>query len=199
MFVVLVGAVLTLGLFLHAVDGQGEAPLSLFWAFRSGLVHTAVRQLRRGDGRGPRQGPGRGAPAERSNRVSSRRLRRPLVASERERPDNVEMIASTLLRKDDVVLVNDRRMIPADGEVIEGAASVDESAVTGEKRAVVRRKRRRPLGRHRRHARAVGLAGHSGQLAIRVRDSLDRMIGLVEVPNARRRPTRSPSAFCSRR
>ena len=62
MFVVEVGSVLTTGLWLQALVGQGEAPAGfIFWVIRLALVHRAVRELRRGDGRGPRQGPGRRA------------------------------------------------------------------------------------------------------------------------------------------
>ena len=54
-------------------------------------------------------------------------------------------------------LVEAGDVIPADGEVIEGVASVDESAITGESAPVIREIGRRPLGGHRRHAGAVRL------------------------------------------
>ena len=69
------------------------------------------------------------------------------------------------LKQGDIVLVEAGDLIPSDGEVIEGIASVDEFAITGEFGAGHPRKRRRPLGRHRRHARAVRLdqgAHHRG-------------------------------------
>ncbi|MBP2238787.1 K+-transporting ATPase ATPase B chain [Sinorhizobium kostiense] len=49
-----------------------------------------------------------------------------------------ELVSSQRLRKDDVVLVEAGQLIPADGEVIEGVASVDESAITGESAPVIR-------------------------------------------------------------
>jgi len=49
-----------------------------------------------------------------------------------------ERVPGTKLRKDDVVLVRAGEIIPGDGEVIEGVASVDESAITGESAPVIR-------------------------------------------------------------
>ncbi|MDI2090097.1 potassium-transporting ATPase subunit KdpB [Commensalibacter oyaizuii] len=49
-----------------------------------------------------------------------------------------EVIVSNLLRQGDIILVNAGEIIPADGEVIEGVASVDESAITGESAPVIR-------------------------------------------------------------
>src|SRR3981081_482453 len=50
----------------------------------------------------------------------------------------IEKIAANLLRKGDIVVVLAGELIPGDGEVIEGAATVDESAITGESAAGVR-------------------------------------------------------------
>lgn len=54
------------------------------------------------------------------------------------RREDITEIASVLLKRGDVVIVKAGEQIPADGEVIEGAASVDESAVTGESAPVIR-------------------------------------------------------------
>src|SRR5260370_21276730 len=51
---------------------------------------------------------------------------------------NAEVVNATELRRDDVVLVVAGEFIPADGEIIEGVASVDESAITGESAPVIR-------------------------------------------------------------
>lgn len=55
-----------------------------------------------------------------------------------DKKDDIESISSALLKKGDFVFVKANEQIPADGEVIEGAASVDESAITGESAPVVR-------------------------------------------------------------
>ncbi len=55
-----------------------------------------------------------------------------------ERKDRVTAVPSATLKKGDIVIVRAGEQIPADGEVIEGAASVDESAITGESAPVIR-------------------------------------------------------------
>lgn len=55
-----------------------------------------------------------------------------------EEKNNITTIASSMLKKGDVIIVNAGEIIPGDGEVIEGAASVDESAITGESAPVIR-------------------------------------------------------------
>ena len=52
--------------------------------------------------------------------------------------DTFSAVSANLLKKGDVVLVEAGDIIPADGEVIEGVASVDESAITGESAPVIR-------------------------------------------------------------
>ncbi len=93
--------------------------------------------------------------------------------------DAIEEISSDELRKGDVVLVSAGETIPSDGEVTEGAASVDESAITGESAPVVRE-----AGGDR-----SGVTGGtrvlSDQIKIRItagagESFLDRMIALVE-------------------
>jgi len=52
--------------------------------------------------------------------------------------DTIEKIPADQLRKGDVAVVSAGELIPGDGEVIEGAATVDESAITGESAPVIR-------------------------------------------------------------
>ncbi|MEF9975732.1 MAG: potassium-transporting ATPase subunit KdpB [Oscillospiraceae bacterium] len=55
-----------------------------------------------------------------------------------EKKEDVTQISSALLKKGNIVIVSAGEQIPADGEVIDGAASVDESAITGESAPVIR-------------------------------------------------------------
>lgn len=55
-----------------------------------------------------------------------------------DKKDQVTAVSSALLKKGDIVIVKAGEQIPGDGEVIEGAASVDESAITGESAPVIR-------------------------------------------------------------
>ncbi len=55
-----------------------------------------------------------------------------------DRKDEIQTVSSVTLKKGDIVIVKAGEQIPADGEVIEGAASVDESAITGESAPVIR-------------------------------------------------------------
>ena len=63
---------------------------------------------------------------------------RPRSSTQPRRGASQQLVSAAALRKDDVVLVEAGDMIPSDGEVIEGVASVDESAITGESAPVIR-------------------------------------------------------------
>src|SRR5499427_2184532 len=132
MFVVYVGAILTTLLWLQAVVGTGEAPgWFIFWVsvwlwFTVLFANLAEAMA---EGRGKAQA------------ASLRKARRELQAKRLSRPDRharIELVSATSLRKGDVVLVEAGDFIPADGEVIEGVASVNESAITGESAPVIR-------------------------------------------------------------
>jgi K+-transporting ATPase ATPase B chain len=99
----------------------------------------------------------------------------------------VEEIASSLLRADDVVRVSAGQMIPGDGEVIEGVASVDESAITGESAPVIRE-----AGGDR-SAVTGGTRVLSDQIVVRITSNpgetfIDRMIALVEGAERQKTP-----------
>jgi K+-transporting ATPase ATPase B chain len=90
-----------------------------------------------------------------------------------------EHISASMLRKGDVVVVEAGEFIPGDGEVIEGIASVDESAITGESAPVIRE------SGGDRSAVTGGTKVLSDRIVVRItadpgESFLDRMIGLVE-------------------
>jgi K+-transporting ATPase ATPase B chain len=92
---------------------------------------------------------------------------------------NEESVASSSLRKGDLVVVAAGELIPGDGEIIEGIASVDESAITGESAPVIRE------SGGDRSAVTGGTKVLSDRIVVRIgvdpgESFLDRMIGLVE-------------------
>jgi K+-transporting ATPase ATPase B chain len=99
----------------------------------------------------------------------------------------VEQIASSKLRAGDLVLVSASEFIPSDGEIIEGVASVDESAITGESAPVIRE-----AGGDR-SAVTGGTRVLSDQIKVKITSNpgetfLDRMIALVEGAERQKTP-----------
>lgn len=181
MFVVEVGSVLTTALFIQALLGQGEAPAGFIFAVSAWLWFTVVfanfaEALAEGRGK---------AQAE-----ALRKTRRETIAKKLPRPDRTakyEEVPSTALRKGDVFLVQAGDIIPADGEIVEGVASVDESAVTGESAPVIRE------SGGDRSAVTGGTRVLSDWLVIQVSTNpgegfLDRMIGLIEGAKRQKTP-----------
>ncbi|HET9390786.1 MAG TPA: potassium-transporting ATPase subunit KdpB [Steroidobacteraceae bacterium] len=132
MFVVYVGSILTTGLWVRSLMGQGEAPSWFIlnvsiWLWFTVLFANFAEAL--AEGRSKAQAASlRGL----KEAVFARKL-----AEQGDRSRQVPVRAD-LLRKGDVVLVEAGDYIPGDGEVLEGAASVDESAITGESAPVIR-------------------------------------------------------------
>ena len=132
MFVVYIGSIVTTILWVQAMVGQGEAPswfiLNIaIWLWFTVLFANFAEAL--AEGRSKAQAAAlRGL----KQTVSAKKL---ADAADRSRQSRVR---ADQLRKGDVVLVEASDYIPGDGEVIEGAASVDESAITGESAPVVR-------------------------------------------------------------
>ena len=98
-----------------------------------------------------------------------------------------EDISASLLQNGDIVFVNANEMIPADGEVIEGVASVDESAITGESAPVMRE------SGGDRSAVTGGTRVISDHLIIRItarpgETFLDRMIAMIEGAERQKTP-----------
>ncbi len=134
MFVVYVGSILTTALCVQALGGQGEAPAGFIlavalWLWFTVLFANFAEAL--AEGRSKAQAASlRGL----KKRDAGRRSSRSRGTARKWHPMRVR----TSLRKGDIVLVEAGDVIPADGEVIEGVASVDESAITGESAPVIR-------------------------------------------------------------
>jgi K+-transporting ATPase ATPase B chain len=126
---------------------------------------------------------GRGKAQARALRAS----RKQLVAQRRRKDGSLEAVDATALVKGDLVFVKAGELIPGDGEVIEGAASVDESAITGESAPVIRE-----AGGDR-SAVTGGTSVLSDTLVIRITANpgegfLDHMISLVEGATRQKTP-----------
>ena len=130
MFVVEVVAALTTLLFLRdLVTGAGGLRV-LVPDHSLALVHRAVRQLRRSGGRGARQGAGR-HPAQDQDRDDGQ-------AAGRVRAGEWQQVPATSLKPAMSCWSRPATSSRRDGEVIEGVASVDEAAITGEIAPVIR-------------------------------------------------------------
>ena len=119
--------------------------------------------------------------------ASLRATRTTTTAHRRLDSGGLEDVPATELRRGDVVLVTAGELIPADGEVIEGVGSVDESAITGESAPVIRE-----AGGDR-SAVTGGTRLLSDELVVEVMQEaghsfLDRMIALVEGAKRRKTP-----------
>jgi K+-transporting ATPase ATPase B chain len=121
---------------------------------------------------------------------SLRKTRTEVMAKKLENPESkakYELISSAKLRKGDYVLVVVGEMIPGDGDVVEGAALVNESAITGESAPVVRE------SGGDRSAVTGGTKVISNEIIVRITANpgeafLDRMIALVEGAKRRKTP-----------
>jgi potassium-transporting ATPase ATP-binding subunit len=132
MFVVYIGAILTTVLGAQALIAKGEAPAWFIinvavWLWFTLLFANFAEALAEG--------------RSKAQAAALRGLKQSAAAKKLSDPaDRTRQttVPATALRRGDVVLVEAGDYVPADGEVIEGAASVDESAITGESAPVIR-------------------------------------------------------------
>lgn len=177
MFIVEIGSCFTTGLWIQALSGKGEAPAGFIGAIAAWLWFTVLFanfSEALAEGRGKAQ-----AEALRKTRQETQAKKINGMPKDQVKPEKFVLTASTSLRQGDMYLVETGDIIPADGEIIAGIASVDESAVTGESAPVIRE-----AGGDR-SAVTGGTRLLSDWLLVRVssdpgRGFLDKMISLVE-------------------
>ncbi|MCW5834088.1 MAG: potassium-transporting ATPase subunit KdpB [Labilithrix sp.] len=211
MFVVEVGAAGTTALFVHALAGAGDAPAGFtlaisLWLWFTVLFANFAEAMAEGRGKAqadalrgarkdtnakrlPRRLAREHAPADDADRLAERPLNERRIegtpAARRDAP--VEIVSSLSLRKGDVVLVEAGDDVPCDGEIVEGIASVNEAAITGESAPVIRE-----AGGDR-SAVLAGTRVLSDWIVVRVAANpgetfLDRMIAMVEGAKRQKTP-----------
>ena len=171
MFVVLVGTVIT---FIEAIAHPGIFSWSItIWLFLTVIFANFAEAM--AEGRGKAQ-------------ADTLRRMRTETEARRLRPDgSEEWVAAAELSRGDVVVCEANDLIPSDGEIIEGIASVDESAITGESAPVIRE------SGGDRSAVTGGTKVLSDRIVVRITAErghtfIDRMITLVEGANRQRTP-----------
>jgi potassium-transporting ATPase ATP-binding subunit len=181
MFTVFVGSILTTGLGVQALFVEVKEPAGFILAISAWLWFTVLFANfaeAMAEGRGKAQAD------------SLRQTRRDVPAKLLDQPRHgatPRLVESSALRKNDVVLVDAGDLIPADGEVVEGVASVDESAITGESAPVIRE------SGGDRSSVTGGTRVLSDWLIVRITANpgetfLDRMIALVEGAKRQKTP-----------
>jgi len=171
MFVVLVGSVIT---FIEAIAHPGIFTWSItIWLFLTVVFANFAEAMAEGRGK---------AQADTLRRMRSETGARRLLADGTE-----ELVPAASLGKGDLVICEANDLIPSDGEITEGIASVDESAITGESAPVIRE------SGGDRSAVTGGTKVLSDRIIVRItaergQTFLDRMITLVEGANRQKTP-----------
>ena len=181
MFCVEIASVITLVTFAMSLTGKSTEPawftgLVSLWLWLTVIFATFAEALAEG------RGKARAASLRKSRTdVSAKRLTRPEFGSD------FTLVGASQLHKDDYILVEAHEMIAGDGDVIAGAALVNESAVTGESAPVVRE------SGGDRSAVTGGTTVIANSIIVRITANpgetfLDRMISLIEGAKRRKTP-----------
>lgn len=181
MFVVYVGSILTTMLGFQAIGGRGESsPGFIFlisvWLWFTVLFANFAEALAEGRGKAQAAALRHGRRVVGAKKLATPAYGMPFIS-----------VPSSSLAKGDVVLVEAGDLIPIDGEVVEGAASVDESAITGESAPVIRE------SGGDRSSVTGGTRVLSDWIVVRVTATpgdtfLDRMISMVEGAKRQKTP-----------
>jgi K+-transporting ATPase ATPase B chain len=173
MFVVEIGSVITtVLLFKGGTDFKFNLQITL-WLWFTVLFANFAEAMAEGRGK---------AQADTLRKARSETVARRVLGS-----GATEQVPSSNLRAGDLVLVSAGEFIPSDGEIVEGVASVDESAITGESAPVIRE-----AGGDR-SAVTGGTRVLSDQIKVKITSNpgetfLDRMIALVEGAERQKTP-----------
>ena len=181
MFCVEIASFITLITFIMSITGKSTEPawftgLVSLWLWLTVLFSTFAEALAEG------RGKARAASLRKTRtEVKAKRLKKPEFGSD------FELVTGNLLRKDDYILVEAHELIAGDGEVVVGAALVNEAAVTGESAPVVRE------SGGDRSAVTGGTTVIANSIIIRITANpgetfLDRMISLIEGAKRRKTP-----------
>ena len=177
MFIVEVGSLLTTVVFIRELFAGGGDPLFTgqvtFWLWFTVIFANFAEAV--AEGRGKAQA------------AALRRTKSDTVASRLDADGRTETVPAASLRRGDRVRVQAGELIPGDGDIIEGVASVDESAITGESAPVIRE------SGGDRSAVTAGTRVLSDWIVVRVTSNpgetfLDRMIALVEGAERKKTP-----------
>jgi potassium-transporting ATPase ATP-binding subunit len=181
MFVVYIGSILTTILWLQALFGTGEAPAGFIlgitlWLWATLLFANFSEAIAEGRSK-----------AQAASLKSARKdtVAKKLLRAEKGAPST--LIPSHQLRKGDLVYVEQGDLVPGDGEVVVGVASINESAVTGESAPVIR------AADSDFNTVTGGTVVLSDWIIVRISVNpgeafLDRMIGMVEGAKRQRTP-----------
>jgi potassium-transporting ATPase ATP-binding subunit len=173
MFVVEIGSVITTVLLFRGGTAFGFNLQITLWLWFTVLFANFAEAM--AEGRGKAQAD------------TLRKARSETIANREGSNGQIDKVASSELRMGDVVVVSAGELVPSDGEIIEGVASVDESAITGESAPVIRE-----AGGDR-SAVTGGTRVLSDQIRVKVTSNpgetfLDRMIALVEGAERQKTP-----------
>ena len=181
MLLVYVSAILTTGLWIVSLFGLKDASSGYTLAIAVILWFTCIFA-----NFAEAIAEGRGKAQADALRASKKDVEAHKIPSA-EKKDQITSVSSATLKKGDIVIVKAGEQIPGDGEVIEGAASVDESAITGESAPVIRE-----AGGDR-SAVTGGTTVLSDWIVVRITSEagesfLDKMIAMVEGASRKKTP-----------
>jgi K+-transporting ATPase ATPase B chain len=176
MFIVEVGAVWST--ILAIIEPSWFAWLIVVWLWLTVVFANLAEAVAEGRGK---------AQAESLRKTKTSTMARRLRGWEPGKPGREEEVAAPLLQQGDVVVIEAGQVIPGDGDVVEGIASVDESAITGESAPVIRE------SGGDRSAVTGGTTVLSDRIVVKITQKpgesfIDRMIALVEGANRQKTP-----------